>query len=77
MYVVLMMLLALSFFLLIDFTYVGIMRRIKEYRWSIMVLFIGIVTSLFVDNALSAGWLILVSSFIALFLRVRKCTDWG
>ncbi len=75
MYLVLMPLLALSLFLFSDFTSVGIIRRIKGYRWSIMVLLIGIVTSLFVDNKLSAGGVILITSFIAPFLRIRKYAD--
>ena len=75
MYLVLMPLLALTLFLFSDFTARGIRRRIRGYRWSIMVLMIGIVTSLFVDNTLSAGAVILVSSFIAPFLRIRKYAD--
>ena len=75
MYLVLMPLLALSLFLFSDFTSQGIIRRIKGYRWSIMVLMIGIVTSMFVDDTLSAGGVILVSSFIAPFLRIRKYVE--
>ena len=75
MYLVLMPLLALSFFLFSDFTSHGIIKRIKGYRWSIMVLMIGIVTSLFIDDTLSAGVVILVSSLIAPFLRIRKFVD--
>jgi hypothetical protein len=75
MYLVLMPLLALSLFLFSDFTSEGIKRRIRGYRWSIMVLLIGITTSLFLDKTLSAGVVILVSSFTAPFLRIRKYTD--
>ena len=75
MYFVLMPLLALSLFLFSDLTAEGIKRRIKGYRWSIMVLLIGILTSLFIEDTLSAGALILVSSFFAPFLRIRKYAD--
>ena len=75
MYLVLMPLLALSLFLFSDFTSEGIKRRIRGYRWSIMVLLIGITTSLFVDKTLSAGAVILVSSLTAPFLRIRKYAD--
>lgn len=75
MYFVLMPLLALSLFLFSDFTSGGIKRRIRGYRWSIMVLLIGIATSLFMDKTLSAGAVILVSSFTAPLLRIRKYTD--
>ena len=75
MYLIMMPLLALSLFLFSDFSAQGIIRRIKGYRWSIMVLLIGIVTSLFVENTLSAGVVILLSSFIAPFLRIRKYAD--
>jgi hypothetical protein len=75
MYLVLMPLLALSLFLFSDFSSEGIRRKIKGYRWSIMVLLIGIVTSLFVENTLSAGAVILASSFIAPLLRIRKYVD--
>ena len=75
MYFVLMPLLALSLFLFSDFTTDGIKRRVRGYRWSIMLLLIGIVTSLFVDNLLSAGAVILASSLIAPFLRIRKYED--
>jgi len=75
MYLVLMPLLALSLFLFSDFSSEGIKRRVKGYRWSIMVLLIGIVTSLFVDKTLSAGAVIFVSSFTAPFLRTRKYAD--
>jgi hypothetical protein len=40
-----------------------------------MVLLIGILTSLFIENTLSACSLILLSSFIAPFLRIRKYAD--
>ena len=72
MYLVLMPLLALSLFLFSDFSSEGIRRRIRGYRWSIMILLIGIVTSRFVDKTLSAGAVILVSSLIAPFLRIRR-----
>jgi hypothetical protein len=75
MYFVLMPLLALSLFLFSDFTAEGIKRRIRGYRWSIMVLLIGIVTSLFIENTLSAGAMILISSLIAPLLRIRKYAD--
>ncbi len=75
MYLIMMPLLALSLFLFSDFSTQGILRRIKGYRWSIMVLLIGIVTSLFVENTLSAGVVILLSSLIAPFLRIRKYAD--
>ena len=75
MYLVLMPLLALSLILFSDFTSEGIKRRINGYRWSIMVLLIGIVTSLFIDRTLSAGAVILGSSLIAPFLRIRKYAD--
>ncbi len=75
MYFVLMPLLALSLFLFSDFTTEGIKRRIRGYRWSIMVLLIGIVTSLFIENTLSAGAMILISTLIAPLLRIRKYAD--
>jgi hypothetical protein len=75
MYFVLMPLLALSLFLFSDLTAEGIKRRIRGYRWSIMVLLIGIVTSLFIENTLSAGAMILIGSLIAPLLRIRKYAD--
>lgn len=75
MYLVLMPLLALSLFLFSDFTSRGIKKRIKGYRWSMMVLLIGVLASLFVDDTFSAGAMILVCSFVAPFLRTRKYAD--
>lgn len=75
MYFILMPLLALSLFLFSDFSVEGIKKRIRGYRWSMMLLLIGILTSLFIENTLSACALILVSSFVAPFLRIRKYAD--
>jgi uncharacterized protein YqgC (DUF456 family) len=75
MYLLLMPLLALSLFLFSDFTAHGISRRIKGYRWSIMSVLIGLITSLFVESITRAGILILATSLAAPFLRVRKITD--
>lgn len=75
MYLVLMPLLALTLFLFSDFSSAGLVKRLKGYRWSIMILLIGIVTSLFIKETLFAGGLILVSSLVAPFLRIRKYSD--
>jgi hypothetical protein len=75
MYLFLMPLLALSLFLFGDFTSRGVIRRLKGYRWSMTVLIIAIVASMFVEDTLSAGALILVSSFVAPFLRTRRYAD--
>jgi hypothetical protein len=74
-YLVLMPLLALTLFFFSDFTSVGITRRLKGFRWSIMIILIGILTSFFLDNALSAGFVILASSLIAPLVRIRKYAD--
>ena len=75
MYLILMPLLGLSLFLFSDFTPAGIKRRIKGYRWSILLLLTGIVTSLFIEKTWSAGAVILLISFIAPVLRIRKYAD--
>ena len=75
MYLILMPLLALTLFLFSDFSSERIIRRVKGYRYSMMVLLIGLITSLFIDDTLFAGGLILASSLLAPFLRIRKYTD--
>ena len=75
MYLILMPLLALTLFLFSDFSSAGMIRRIRGYRWSVMILLIGIISSLFVEDTLYAGGLILASSLVAPFLRIRKYSD--
>jgi len=75
MYLFLMPVLALSLFIFGDLTSRGMVRRVKGCRWSIMVLIIAVVASLFVEDTLYAGALIIIGSFVAPFLRIRKYAD--
>jgi hypothetical protein len=70
-YMVLMPLLALSIVLLGDFTPRGAARRAKKYRWSIIILLLGIGTSFFMKNTMFAGGLILITTLIAPVFRMR------